>query len=155
MIERNFLLVDDDLDDVALIERVFRRRPGKSRLHHVGDARAAVRYLEGSTANGPSRIMPDVILLDLKMPGWNGFDFLQWLHSESSRDLRLIPVIVLSSSTLEEDVVRAYQLGVNAYLCKSVSWPVFEERLETLRRFWGEEVETPQLRERSEAEGTD
>ncbi len=141
-----FLLVEDNPNDVFLVEREFKRAP-HLRLVHVGDGRKAVRYLigEGEYADRHKHPLPDVILLDLKMPGFSGFDFLEWLHSESPGDERLIPVVVMSSSSLQQDVKRAYALGVNSYITKPVDWETFRERIKLLGIFWSEHAETPEI----------
>jgi CheY-like chemotaxis protein len=138
--------VEDDPNDVFLVEHEFKRAP-HLRLVHVGDGREAVRYLigEGEYADRQKHPLPDVILLDLKMPGFSGFDFLEWLHSESPGDQRLIPVVVMSSSSLQEDVRRAYALGVNSYITKPVDWKTFRERIQLLGIFWSEHAETPEI----------
>jgi CheY-like chemotaxis protein len=142
-----FLLVEDDPNDVFFVEREFERTSRHLRLLHVGDGESAVRYLEGDgeCAERETHPLPNVILLDLNMPGLNGFDFLEWLHSESPGDLRLIPVVVLSSSSLQEDIKRAYALGANSYVTKPGDWGTFQERIRILGTFWSEHVETPEI----------
>src|SRR5579863_5031498 len=78
---KTFLLIEDDPDDVFFVERAFKEAPSHLRLCHVGDARESIRYLkgEGDYADRRKYPLPNVILLDLKMPGLNGFDFLTWL----------------------------------------------------------------------------
>jgi len=143
-----FLLVEDDPNDAFFVEHEFKEAPAEIRLHHVWDGREAVRYLqgEGEYADRQQHSLPNVILLDLKLPGFNGFDFLEWLHSESAGDLRLIPVVVMSSSSLREDIKRAYSLGANSYLTKPIDWNTFRERIKLLGIFWSEHVETPEIR---------
>jgi two-component system response regulator len=89
--------------------------------------------------------LPNVILLDLNMPRLNGFDFLEWLRSGASGQHRFIPVVVMSSSALEEEVARAYALGVNSYMVKPVDWQKFRERIKTLGIYWAEHVEIPEI----------
>ena len=141
-----FLLVEDDPNDVFFVEREFKRAP-HLRLLHVGDGREAVRYLtgEGGFADRQKHPLPNVILLDLKMPGFSGFDFLEWLHYNSPGDQKLIPVVVMSSSSLQEDIKRAYAFGVNSYMCKPVDWETFRERIKTLGIYWSEHAETPEI----------
>ena len=79
------------------------------------------------------------------MPRLSGFDFLNWLHSSSPGDLKLIPVIVMSGSGLEQDVRKAYQMGANLYMTKPVDWDQFRERMRLLGILWTEHVETPVL----------
>jgi CheY-like chemotaxis protein len=82
-----------------------------------------------------------VILLDLKMPRINGFEFLEWLRSTGPRAHRFIPVVMMSSSALKEDVDRAYSLGANSYLVKPVSWALFKERVKAIGIYWAEHVQ--------------
>ena len=86
-----------------------------------------------------------MILLDLKMPRFSGFDFLEWLRSKAPDQLHFIPVVVLSSSALPQDIVRAYALGVSSYVVKPVNWDEFRQRLHTLAIYWADNVETPEF----------
>ncbi len=142
-----FLLIEDDSNDVVFIQQEFKRGAKSVRLEVVSDGVEAVRYLEGTGeyADRSLHPLPDVILLDLKMPRFSGFDFLEWLRSKAPRYLNLIPVVVLSSSNLPQDVVRAYALGVSSYVVKPVNWDLFRERLRVVHTYWAEHVETPGL----------
>jgi len=133
------------VNDALLIENEFKRAPGNVRLAVVHDGIEARRYLEGvgAYADRNRHPVPDVILLDLKMPRFSGFDFLQWLRDESPDLSRLILVIVLSSSPLQADVTRAYALGANAYVVKPVDWNLFRDRIGMLATFWSRHVEKP------------
>jgi CheY-like chemotaxis protein len=140
-----FLLVEDDPNDVVMLEMEFRRVPAHIRMMAVGDGKEAMQYLEGDGKfrDEEKYPVPDVVLLDLKMPRINGFEFLQWLRSESPAHLRFIPVVVMSSSALREDVDRAYALGANSYLVKPVQWKLFQKRIQALGIYWAEHVEKP------------
>lgn len=142
-----FLLIEDDSNDVVFIQQEFKRGAKDTRIEVVSDGVEAVRYLEGTGeyADRSLHPLPEVILLDLKMPRFSGFDFLEWLRSKAPRYLNLIPVVVLSSSNLPQDVVRAYALGVSSYVVKPVNWDLFRERLRVLHMYWAEHVETPAL----------
>ncbi len=142
-----FLLIEDDLNDVFFVERAFRDAPRHINLRHVGDGRGAIHYLEGrgEFADRQKFPLPDVILLDLKMPGFTGFEFLEWLRSKSPGDQRLIPVVVMSSSALPDDITKAYTMGVNSYLVKPVDWRLFRERIKTLGIYWADHVEKPNI----------
>lgn len=142
-----FLLVEDNPTDVLLVERAFRSAPSHLGFLHVGDGRDTIQYLkgEGKYAGQQGHPLPDVILLDLKMPGVNGFDFLKWLRAESPGGLRLLPVIVMSTSAEQDDIKRAYELGASAYMIKPVDFDLFKERLKLLGIFWGEHAEMPKI----------
>jgi CheY-like chemotaxis protein len=140
-----FLLVEDDPNDVLMLEMELRRGPASIRLVAVDDGSKAMHYLEGKGvyADHGTYPIPDVILLDLKMPRINGFEFLEWLRSKGPHDHRIIPVVVMSSSGLKEDVDRAYRLGANSYLVKPVSWALFQERIKALGIYWAQHVQKP------------
>ena len=142
-----FLLVEDDPNDVLFVQQEFKRASKNIRLHVVSDGIEAKRYLEGKdNYNDRTRYpLPQVILLDLKMPRFSGFDFLEWLRSKAPDQLHFIPVVVLSSSALPQDVVRAYALGVSSYVVKPVNWDEFRQRLHTVAIYWADNVETPEF----------
>ncbi|HEV2391142.1 MAG TPA: response regulator [Verrucomicrobiae bacterium] len=141
-----FLLVEDDPNDAFFVEREFKQAPAYLGLRIVTDGRNAVRYLrgEGQYADRAKFPVPNVILLDLKMPGMSGFDFLEWLRSEAATEQRVIPVVVMSSSPLQEDIKRAYALGVNSYMTKPIEWTRFRDRIRMLGIYWSEHAETPE-----------
>lgn len=113
------------------------------RLEVVEDGGEAMCYLEGRSpyCDRATHPVPHVILLDLKMPRVDGFEFLEWLRGKCVREYRFIPVVVMSSSALPEDVDRAYSLGANSYLVKPVSWALFKERIKALGIYWAEHVQ--------------
>jgi CheY-like chemotaxis protein len=80
------------------------------------------------------------------MPRFSGFDFLEWLHSKSPGELRLIPVVVMSSSVLEADIHRAYALGANSYLSKPINWQSFRKRIQALGFYGSEHVVPPTVK---------
>src|SRR6184192_4363911 len=104
----------------------------------VRDGKEAMHYLEadGEFSDENRYPVPDVILLDLKMPRINGFEFLHWLRSESPPHYRFMPVVVMSSSAMREDVDRAYSLGANSYLVKPVQWKLFQDLIQALGIYW-------------------
>jgi CheY-like chemotaxis protein len=138
-----FLLVEDDPNDVLMLEMEFRRAPLPIRLIAVEDGDEATNYLKGKSPyeDRSKYPIPDVILLDLKMPRINGFEFLEWLRSMSDKHHRFIPVVVMSSSGMREDVDRAYALGANSYLVKPVEWNLFQARVQALGIYWAVHVE--------------
>ena len=128
-----------------MLEMEFRRVPAHIRMVAVHDGGEAMQYLQGMGRfyDPITRPHPDVILLDLKMPRINGFEFLQWLRAKAPEHFRFIPVVVMSSSALREDVDRAYALGANSYLVKPVQWALFQQRIQALGVYWAEHVEKP------------
>ena len=142
-----FLLVEDEENDVLLMTEEFKHAPKPINLQHVHDGVEAVRYLKGEVEYADRRLhpIPNVILLDLKMPRFSGFDFLEWLHRDSPGHQRLIPVIVMSSSNDPGDIQRAYALGANTYMLKPVRWQEFKQRIHALGIYWTEHAEIPHL----------
>ena len=139
-----FLLVEDDPRDVFLVRDVFERY-GHCRLETVTDGQEAIDYLTGTGkfSNRRKFPLPQVVLLDLKMPRVNGLEFLRWLRHESPNSLHVLPVVVMSSSNDPKDVASAYELGVNSYLLKPIAWHEFQERMKALNIFWSDHVEKP------------
>jgi len=140
-----FLLVDDDPNTVFLVERVFKQALAHLGFRSVGDGIEAIEYLkrEGAHADGAKSPQADVILLDLKMPRLDGFGFLERLRTGAAGRNQLLPVVVMSSSALPQDVVRAYRLGANSYIVKCTNWHQFQERIKLLGIYWAEHVEKP------------
>jgi CheY-like chemotaxis protein len=141
------LLVEDDRNDVMLFQMAFQKTARNSTLHVVHDGEEAIHYLEGKGRfNDRQRYpLPHLILLDLKMPKIGGFEFLEYLRQRSRGDLRLIPVIIMSSSVLTEDINRAYALGASSYLVKPINWNEFIRALAALHIYWTEIVEKPTI----------
>lgn len=142
-----FLLVEDDDNDVLLVRLEFRKAPRHIHLHVVNDGQEAMQYLcgHGPYADRDKHPLPNVILLDLKMPRINGYEFLVWLRSKAPGDLRLIPVLVMSGSALPEDINRVYSLGANSYVVKPADWIVFKKLVEALGIYWSELASTPEM----------
>src|SRR6266403_440716 len=137
------LLAEDDSNDVLLIQRAFQKAGLRNILKVARDGEQAINYLSGKGiySNREQYPLPFLLLLDLKMPGTDGFEVLEWLRSEP--ELKRLLVVVLTSSNLQADVDHAYELGANSYLVKPVS---FDEMLHLVQRFeiyWSEINRTP------------
>jgi CheY-like chemotaxis protein len=139
-----FLLVEDDQKDYYLVKEVF-DRVGHCQLKAVTDGQEAIDYLVGHGKFSDRRRypLPQVVLLDMKMPRVNGLEFLRWLRHEAPVGIHLLPVVVMSSSNEPKDVEAAYELGVNSYLLKPIAWKEFQERMLALNIFWADHVEKP------------
>jgi CheY-like chemotaxis protein len=113
------LLVEDDSNDVLLLQRAFRRAGLNHALQVVSDGDQAVSYLagDGDYSDRTKHPLPALILLDLKLPRRSGLEVLEWLRGQPA-EIKALPVIVLTSSRLSEDVDRAYGLGANSYMAK-------------------------------------
>ena len=127
------LLVEDNPGDVRLTREAFKEGRIENTLHVVTDGAAATEFLfrEGEYAD-VSR--PDVVLLDLNLPQKNGLEVLEEIRADP--DLRRTPVIILTSSEAEEDVVRSYDGCANAYLVKPVDPDEFIDVVRTFETFW-------------------
>jgi len=130
------LLVEDNPDDVFLFTRALSKARRPHPLHVVSSGREAIDYLSGAGKYSDRNAfpLPDLIMLDLKMPIVSGFDVLKWIRTDGMA--RLIPVIVLSSSALTEDVNHAYSLGANAYMVKPADAGALERLIQTISDFW-------------------
>ncbi len=141
--DKFILLVEDDANDVLLLERAFQKAELRNILKIVRDGAQAMDYLsaQGIFADRQKFPLPFLLLLDLKMPGMDGFEVLQWVRAQP--ELMRLLIVVLTSSNLQSDVDRAYELGANSYLVKPVG---FEEMVNLIQRFeiyWTEINRTP------------
>jgi CheY-like chemotaxis protein len=137
----DILLVEDNPGDIRLTREAFEESRIANTLHVVTDGVEALDYIHqrGDYTDAP---VPDIILLDLNLPRKNGDEILRALN-EDDPDRSRIPVIVLTSSKAEEDVVRSYQLQANAYLTKPVDPSEFIETVRTFKEFWLDVVRLP------------
>jgi len=136
------LLVEDDAIDVMTVRRAFRDLKLSNPLAHAANGEEALAYL-GDEKNA----RPCVILLDLNMPRMNGVEFLRVVKADPS--LQAIPVVVLTTSREDRDIVESYKLSVAGYIVKPVDYRRFVEAIRTLDLYWTiselpqEQVETP------------
>ena len=134
------LLAEDNPGDVRLTEKALERGKIVNNLHVTENGVEAMRFLrrEGEYADEPQ---PDLVLLDLNMPRKDGREVLEEMRGDP--ELRRIPVVVLTSSEAEEDVVRSYELSANAYLTKPVDFEGFVDIIERIEEFWFSVVKMP------------
>jgi len=130
------LVAEDDPGDVFLLERAFASAGVPASLHFVRDGQEAIDYLGGEAAysDRTQHPLPDLLLLDLKMPRLNGFDVLEWLRQQPG--LKRLPVTVLTSSDQPQDVNRAYDLGANSYLLKPHSSHDLSDLVKRVQKYW-------------------
>jgi len=138
------LLAEDDVNDALLVERALLRADIHNPVMVVRDGQEAIDYLEGKGpfADRKNFPLPTVALLDIKMPKKNGLEVLEWVR-HAGGGLKLLPVIIMSSSSIQADIDRAYQLGVNAYLVKPTAFDELVETLKTTTDFWKDFVAHP------------
>ena len=141
---RPILLAEDNPNDVELILAAFQEANFVNEIHVTGDGEQALDFLHrrGPYANqrGP---LPAVILLDLKMPKVDGREVLR--HVRTDPELRHIPVVILTSSREESDLLASYQLGANAFVVKPVDFQEFISAVSKLGFFWALLNEPPPL----------
>ena len=130
------LLVEDDPDDVFRIQRAFRKANALSPLEVVTDGEQAIHYLQGQGIyqDRDRYPIPVLVLLDLKLPRFSGFEVLIWLRGKS--DLQHLPVVVLTASEYQTDIDRAYALGANSYLVKPPDTDALLEMVKAVDLFW-------------------
>jgi CheY-like chemotaxis protein len=131
-----FLIIEDNLDDAMLLHRAFTKANVLNPLHRLDSAEEAVAYLTGSGKyrNRAEYPLPSLLLLDLKLPGMSGHDFLKWLRQQP--EFRSLRVVVLSSSDDMNDVNLAYKLGANSFLIKPADFERFVEFSRALDGCW-------------------
>ena len=134
------LLVEDDPGDVLMTKEAFEDYKVKNQLHVVNDGAEAMAFLrgEGEYADSPR---PDLVLLDLNLPRMDGREVLQAIKSDA--ELASIPVVVLTTSEAEEDVLRSYSLHANAYVTKPVDFERFIEVVRQIDDFFVSVVRLP------------
>jgi len=129
------LLVEDNPNDVELILHVFQWCNLSDKVKVTWDGEEALKYIFGTTGGESGRIeRPKVILLDLKLPKVDGIEVLRRIKSDP--ETRTIPVVVLTSSSEERDVVETYNLGVNSYIVKPVNFDQFANVIRDLGLYW-------------------
>jgi CheY-like chemotaxis protein len=134
--EQVILLVEDNPDDALLTARALQKGNIANRVVVMRDGQEALDYFEckGAYADRDPCVQPAVVLLDLKLPGIDGLEVLAWLRG--NEETRALPVVVLTSSPAEDDVVRSYNLGVNSYIRKPVAFEEFVETVQQLGLYW-------------------
>ena len=130
------LLVEDSDDDVALTLRAFRKAAIHNPMHVVNDGDAALRYLHGGGGERARRPdeLPCLILLDLQLPGTSGLEVLRAIRSDPTTSL--LPVVILTSSKEEQDLIEGYRLGANSYIRKPVDLQQFQDAVAQLGLYW-------------------
>ncbi len=137
------LLADDDPDDRMLVHDALEEAEWSVDLREVEDGNELIDYLErrGKYSNPADSPRPGMILLDLKMPGRGGLQALEVI--KQTELIRRIPVIVLTTSSAEEDITGAYDLGANSYVVKPSSFATLVGMMQTLEKYWLEVVTLP------------
>jgi len=132
-IEYPILLVDDNPDDVMIAQRAFKKGKIKNMLYTVENGVEAIKFLrkEGDYSDAP---VPALILLDINMPLKNGFQVLEKIKGD--KELRRIPVVMLTTSERDTDIEKAYSLGCNSYIVKPVDFQDFLDVITRTQEYW-------------------
>ncbi|MEI6519533.1 MAG: response regulator [bacterium] len=144
--KRTVLLVDDNVDDITLALRALRKAGITNQVHVAHDGVEALDYLfniESEDNQQTQMAWPAVILLDLKMPRLNGLEVLKRVRQDKRTSL--IPVVMLSTSDVEQDIINSYTLGANSYIRKSVNISTFTESMRLFGSYWLDINELPPL----------
>lgn len=130
------ILIEDNPHEAELAIRSLKRNNLVNKLIHIDDGADALDFLlrQGKYADSPPPVSPRLILLDLNLPRVNGLEILRALKSNPAT--RVIPIVVLTSSREEKDIVESYQLGVNSYIVKPVNFESFSKTIAELKMYW-------------------
>jgi two-component system, response regulator len=143
MSEKIILLVEDNQDDEELAVLAFERARIANRMVVVRDGQEALDYFFGTAGRDP-QLLPQVVLLDLKLPKVSGLDVLRRLRADPRT--RRLPVVILTSSKEEQDLIESYDLGANSYVRKPVDFADFAEVIRQLQLYWLVLNESPKAR---------
>jgi len=136
MSRATILHVEDDSNDALLFQHACRSAGMDVNLQVVSDGEEALDYLKGSNKfqNREEHPFPNLVVLDLKLPCLNGFEVLAWMRHEEK--LRRVPVVVLTSSSHQGDVKRAYDLGANSFLIKPIAFDILVNLAKGIDQYW-------------------
>lgn len=123
------LLIEDDNVDVMTVNRALRDSKVTNQLVSIGNGEEAIEYLKDKNATEPS-----IILLDLNMPKMDGAEFLKVVKADNI--LKKIPVVILTTSNSDRDVIESFELGAAGYMVKSVDYEKFVEIIRTIDQYW-------------------
>ena len=130
----NILLVEDDLGDQKLIKNSLAKQQISNEIFVADSGEDALEYLESSKTGDGDHPMPDLILLDLNMPGMGGKEFLKRIKADGQLDT--IPVVILTTSDSDQDIIETYKLHASGYIKKPVTLQGFQEVITQLEGYW-------------------
>ena len=136
----DILVCEDNLGDVYIITDSLQSSLTAYNLHHVADGEAAMNYLQ-QKGNYQSVSRPDLVLLDLNLPKKHGFEVLQDI--KTNPDLKAIPVIILTSSKSEQDILKSYELYGSCFVTKPFEFEEFTDAIKRIENFWLNLVQLP------------
>ena len=123
------LLIEDDDVDVMTVKRALKDLKVSNQLVSIGDGEEAIEYLKTESA-----VKPCIVLLDLNMPKMDGAEFLKIVKADKA--LKKIPVVILTTSNSDRDVIESYELGAAGYMVKSVDYEKFVETIRAIDQYW-------------------
>jgi two-component system, response regulator len=134
--EVEILLIEDNHDEAALTIRSLKKHHLTNKLLHIDDGEEALDciFSRGSYAGNKNPLQPKLILLDLKLPKVDGLEILRQI--KANEYTKSIPVVVLTSSKEEKDIIESYRLGVNSYIVKPVNFDAFSKSVSELGLYW-------------------
>lgn len=135
------LLVDDDADDIGFTLDLLRKSKVANRVHTARDGVEALEHLRAGSGPDAAVPRPDVLLLDLNMPRMDGHELLDVIKRDE--ELATIPVVVMTTSSEEADILRSYQLHANAYVTKPIGLEQFADIVRSIETFWFQIVKLP------------
>ena len=138
----DILLVEDNPGDARLVQEAFATSTFETAFHTVTDGNEAIDFLTTSTASSDVPF-PDLLLLDLNLPRMDGFEVLETVRDHS--DVSSLPIIVLTSSAAEEDILTSYELAANAYLTKPATPDEFDSLVSAVESFWFDAAQLPTI----------
>lgn len=130
----DILLVEDDDADIGFMKRAIQKACSTVILHVLSDGQQAMAYLSRNGDNGSAPELPSLVITDLKMPKTNGHQLIEWMRHQPR--LAQIPIVVLSSSEMQQDIDRAIELGANAYIPKPLAISELEKIVQSLLASW-------------------
>ncbi len=138
-----WLVVEDSPEDYEVLQRAVKKAEIPVNLVRCADGESALELLEnfGNTEHGCNTLLPELILLDLNLPGTDGFDVLEKVQAHEN--FRVIPVVILSTSSNPTDIQKCYKLGASSYISKPPDMGKYIDMAEALKIYWIEHVHPP------------
>jgi two-component system, response regulator len=145
IMDLDLLLIEDNRDDAELAIRALKRNNPTIKIKHLDDGEEALCIFQSEYKYEGKSIdsLPKLILLDLKLPKVDGFEIL--INIRNHPQLKMIPVVILSSSSEEKDIFKAYSLGANSYIVKPVDFELFMIALQSIGQFWITHNKIPEI----------
>lgn len=136
MKEKEIILIEDNPIDAELAIKALRKGGAVGEIHVLNDGAGALEYFfgMGKFKGRQTKILPSLVLLDLMIPKVSGFEVLELIRA--NKHTRYIPVVVFSSSSVDEDIEKAYHLGANAFIVKPIDFKAYSELMKSVALFW-------------------